>query len=61
MLFANKLHDSKGEVMSEILIGAFRFKVLKQDGSRVLLAWIESTGEQKERWFNLKNLKGQLK
>ena len=40
--------------MSQIVIGPFKYNVLKQDGKRLLLAWTESDGTQKERWVKLK-------
>ena len=37
-----------------ILIGAYKFTVLKRDHSRILLYWIDSVSNQpKERWVNL--------
>lgn len=35
-------------------IGPYKYTVLKRDGDFVLLSWIESTGIQNEKWFNLK-------
>lgn len=43
--------------MSVIVIGPYRYKVLKQDGNRVLLGWVESaTGIEKTRWVLLTNM-----
>lgn len=39
--------------MSQIVIGAYRFNVLKQKGNRVLLGWTESSGVEKTRWVIL--------
>lgn len=39
--------------MSQIQIGPFTFKVLKQDGNRLLIQWFEKDIE-KTRWVMLK-------
>lgn len=41
--------------MSQIVIGPYRYTVLKQDGDRVLVSWIDSiTGIHKQLWINIK-------
>lgn len=39
--------------MSQIQIGPYKFNVLKQEGNRLLLSWIESSGIEKTRWIIL--------
>lgn len=36
--------------MSKLKLGPFTFNVLKQDGNRILLSWIEQCGAMKTRW-----------
>lgn len=41
---------------SDILfLGPYKYNVLKRDGNRVLLSWIESTGIYKEMWLLIKS------
>lgn len=37
-----------------ILIGPFRYNVIKRENHRVLIGWTESTGIYKETWILLK-------
>lgn len=43
--------------MSQIKIGPFTYIVLKQDGNRLLLSWIETSGIEKTRWVTLNKAK----
>lgn len=38
-----------------IIIGPFRYQVLKKEAHRMLVSWVESTGIYKETWIILKN------
>ncbi len=37
-----------------ITIGPYKYTVLKREGTRMLLAWVESTGISKELWVRIK-------
>jgi len=37
-----------------IIIGPFRYTVIKRENSRVLIGWREATGIYKETWLLLK-------
>jgi hypothetical protein len=37
-----------------IIIGPYKYTVLKREGRRMLLSWIESTGIYKETWLLIK-------
>jgi hypothetical protein len=43
--------------MSKLKIGVFTFTVLKQNGNRFLLQWIENSGKVKERWVLISGAK----
>lgn len=38
-----------------IVIGPFRYKVLKRVGTKVLVSWTEAPGIYKETWIKMKN------
>lgn len=38
-----------------IVIGPFRYNILKRETNRILVAWTETTGIYKETWILLKN------
>lgn len=38
-----------------ITIGPYKYTVLKREGRRMLLSWIEATGIQREMWLLIKN------
>jgi hypothetical protein len=43
--------------MSQLMINGYRFNVLQQFGSKVLLQWFEGADRiEKTRWVDLKNL-----
>lgn len=39
--------------MSAIKIGPYTFRIIKQNGRKVLLAWTEASGVEKTRWLTL--------
>jgi hypothetical protein len=43
--------------MNTIKIGPFQYRIIKVDGRRILLSWIETTGVEKQRWIILKQEK----
>lgn len=50
--------NSKGAQMGindVIMIGPFRYNVLKREDNRILVAWTESTGIYKELWILYKS------
>jgi hypothetical protein len=40
-----------------IIIGPYRYTVLKREARRMLLSWIESTGIYREEWLLTKGVK----
>ncbi len=34
-----------------IIIGSFRYTIMRREGSRILVSWVEGTGIYREMWI----------